>query len=60
MNSKNRTMPEAAEWFGVTPPTIYKLISAGKLRTFKVGRRRFTTDEALEQCRKQLEREASM
>lgn len=30
---------------GVTPPTVYKEIAAGRLKTFKIGNRRFSTPE---------------
>ena len=31
---------------GVTPPTVYKEIAAGRLKTFKIRNRRFATPEA--------------
>jgi hypothetical protein len=30
---------------GITPPTVYKEIAAGRLKTFKIGNRRFSTPE---------------
>ena len=32
---------------GIAQPTIYSLINSKKIRTFKIGRRRFITDEAI-------------
>ncbi|MEX0709142.1 MAG: helix-turn-helix domain-containing protein [Woeseia sp.] len=32
---------------GIAPATIYALIQRGELRTFKVGRRRFVSNDAL-------------
>jgi excisionase family DNA binding protein len=37
----------AAARLGVTPPTIYALIAAGKLRAYKIGRATRITDEAI-------------
>lgn len=31
---------------GITPPTYYKEVAAGRLKTFKIRNRRFTTPEA--------------
>ncbi len=42
---------------GVSRQTYYNLINAGKLRTFKVGDRRLTSEDALEECIRLLEAE---
>jgi excisionase family DNA binding protein len=39
---------EAGELLGgVSRGTVYKLIRAGELKTFTIGRRRFVSDEAI-------------
>ncbi len=52
-----RTIEEARERLRVSRPTIYKKIAAGELKTYKIGRRRFTTDEFLDAF---IERAAAM
>lgn len=50
MNKKHAwSIPGSAETIGVTISTLYKEIGSGKLRTFKIGRRRLVSDEALKQ-----------
>ncbi len=44
----NKTMEEARVWLRVSQPTLYKLINENKLKTFKIGLRRFTTIQDLE------------
>ncbi|GEE01128.1 hypothetical protein nbrc107696_15740 [Gordonia spumicola] len=39
----------AVSKIGVSRATIYGLISTGQLKTVKVGRRRFTTDEFIDE-----------
>lgn len=41
----------------ISHPTGYRLINAGKLRSFKIGRKRYTTPEAIDDCIAALERE---
>lgn len=60
MDSKNRTMAEAKDWLRVSQPTLYRLINENKLKTYKIGRRRYTTVQALENCVKNLESEATL
>lgn len=43
-----RTIEEARLRLQVSRPTLYAKIATGELRTYKVGRRRFTTDEFLD------------
>lgn len=43
-----RTIEEARARLQVSRPTIYSKIASGELKTYKVGRRRFTTDEFLD------------
>ena len=40
---------EAMECLRVSRPTFYSLISSGQLKTYKVGRRRFTTAEYIDE-----------
>ncbi len=40
-----RTIEEARSRLQVSRPTIYSKIATGELKTYKIGRRRFTTDE---------------
>lgn len=54
------TVREAAAWLRITHPTLYRLINAGRLRTFKIGSRRFTTVKWLEECRERLARRADV
>lgn len=55
MTTKTLAIKDAFKILGVSPPTGYKrLISTGKLKTYKIGRRRYTTDEAVEKCRRGL------
>lgn len=44
---------------GIAQPTIYRLIASGKLRTFRVGRRRFVSDDAIRDYIAAAEREAA-
>jgi excisionase family DNA binding protein len=60
MEQENLSIKEAARWFNCTPPTLYRLISSGDLKTFKVGRRRFISRQALYDCRANLEEQASV
>jgi excisionase family DNA binding protein len=43
-----RTIEEARERLRVSRPTVYQKIATGELKTYKVGRRRFTTDEFID------------
>ena len=42
----------------ISPQTGYRLLAQGKLRTFKVGRKRLVSREAAEEFRRTLEAEA--
>ena len=44
-----------AELGNVSRQTIYNLINAGLLKTFKIGRRRFCSDQAIRECIATLE-----
>lgn len=60
MKTKPKTMEEARDSLRVSPPTLYKLINSGKLKTYKIGRRRFTTDVALAELISDLEKGAAI
>jgi len=51
------SITEAAQAAGVCRQTIYNEINAGRLATFKVGRRRFVRPETLSAWAKTLERQ---
>jgi hypothetical protein len=54
------TADEFRKQYGeISPQTFYKEIAAGRLKTFKVGRRRYVSREAAEQWRREREREAA-
>ena len=44
-----RTIEEARERLRVSRPTLYLKIASGELKSFKIGRRRFITEEAIDQ-----------
>jgi excisionase family DNA binding protein len=47
---KPGTLKHAAARIGVSLPTVYELIRARKLRTYKIGRAHRVTDEAIGEC----------
>ena len=52
------TIQEARQLLGgIAPATIYGLIRRGKLRTFRVGRRRFVGADAIDEYIRTAERE---
>lgn len=53
------TVAEVARALGITHPTVYSQIHAGRLRSFKIGRRRFITRQALNEFIALMERETS-
>jgi len=57
MVSQNKTMSEAKDWLRVSQPTLYRLINENKLKTYQIGRRRFTTVQELENCVRSLQLE---
>lgn len=48
-------IPALMNLFGLSKPSIYGLIKAGHLRTFKVGRSRAATGKAIRECQATLE-----
>lgn len=54
------TIAEARQLLGgIAPATIHALIASGKLRTFKLGRRRFVSDDAIRDYIASAERETA-
>ena len=52
------SVPEVMESTGLSRQTVYNEINAGRLRTFKVGRRRLVSPAALADWVAALERQA--
>lgn len=52
-----RTVEEARARLRVSRPTLYQKIASGELKSFKIGRRRFVTDEAIDEF---IERSAAL
>ena len=48
------TIKEVCQGIGVTPPTVYKMLSDGQLKSYKVGRCRRITRESFEALRLSL------
>lgn len=53
------TIEETAEWLRVSRWSVYSLIHTNQLQTIKIGRRRLVTRSALDECVKQLARDAA-
>ena len=43
----SNTALEACFKLKITQPTLYELINSGKLRSYKIGRHRYITDDAI-------------
>jgi len=52
------TIDEAIQATGWDRNRLYKIIAEGRLKTFKHGRRRFVSAEALRECIRKLEQDA--
>jgi excisionase family DNA binding protein len=44
---------------GISVPTFYGLVNSGRLRTYKIGRARRVSDQAISDCIKLLESETA-
>jgi excisionase family DNA binding protein len=59
----NSPKPQSVEYacmkIGISRPTLYDLMNSGKLRTYKVGRARRISDEAIRACVALLEAETA-
>lgn len=53
------TIRDVCQALRVAHPTVYKQIRAGRLRSYKIGRRRFVTRKALDDYIAQSERETT-
>ena len=51
------TMNESMVALRTSRATLYELIQKQKLRTYKIGRRRYCTHDALVECQRALEAE---
>ncbi|WP_353107748.1 helix-turn-helix domain-containing protein [Gordonia sp. (in: high G+C Gram-positive bacteria)] len=57
--TKNLNRPEeGAKKLGISRATIYNLLAAGEIKSIKIGRRRFITDDALDAYITRLEEAA--
>jgi excisionase family DNA binding protein len=52
---KPQSVDYACSKIGISRPTLYDLINSGKLRTYRVGRARRVSDDAISDCIKTLE-----
>lgn len=59
MNELTYPIREAFKTLQVSPPTGYKLIHSGVLKTYKIGRRRYATAEQIQECIERLSKEAA-
>lgn len=59
MTQLTYTMTEAAEALGIGHQKLYDEINAGRLRTYRVGRRRYASAEAVHDYIRDREREAA-
>jgi excisionase family DNA binding protein len=57
---KPRSLAYAATKIGCSPPTLYDLIAAGKLRSYHIGRAHRVSEQAIFDCIALLERESAM
>ena len=57
--TKPNSIPRAACRIGISVPIVYRLIDAGKLRSYKIGRAHRVSDEAISDCIALLERESA-
>jgi excisionase family DNA binding protein len=55
--SKPGSLKYAANKIGCSLPTLYELISTGKLRSYHIGRAHRVSDQAISDCVVLLERE---
>jgi excisionase family DNA binding protein len=59
----NSPKPQSVEYacmkIGISRPTLYDLMSRGKLKTYKIGRARRISDEAIHACVALLEAETA-
>ena len=54
------TMDQVAAALNVSVPTAYRLVNEGLLRTFTVGRKRFASVQAAQECVQTLEQRGAV
>ena len=52
------SMVDAMESLSVSRPTLYKLINTNRLRTYRIGKRRYCTQDALVECQRGFEKDS--
>lgn len=62
LGNKNEilTMTKTLEILRISKPTLYGLINRGELETYKIGNRRYTTNDLLIDCLKRLKKRCSL
>jgi excisionase family DNA binding protein len=58
-NDQPPSLRYAARTIGVSMPTLYRLISEGKLRSYHVGRAHRVSEDAVRDCVAALEQETA-
>ena len=53
------SMEGSMEALQISRSTLYKLINSGGLRTYKIGKRRYCTHDALVECQRALEEQTT-
>jgi excisionase family DNA binding protein len=59
LNDQPPSLRYAARTIGVSMPTLYRLISEGKLRSYHVGRAHRVSEDAIRECVTALEHESA-
>ncbi len=59
MSNLAYSMNEAMAELRISRKTIYDLINSRKLKSYKIGRRRYTTHDALIECQRKLVEETA-
>lgn len=59
MHAISMSIKEAAKALGISHVTMYKEISAGRLKTFMIGRRRLVSSDALRHYIEAREKESA-
>ncbi len=53
------SMSDAMQSLGISRPTLYKLIRNHDLRTYRIGRRRFCTKDAIKELQHSFEKDSA-
>jgi excisionase family DNA binding protein len=51
LNQPDLTIQETCHYMKCTPPTVYRMIARGELKSYKAGRARRVTHESLQKLR---------